>query len=312
MYDIEVQGNHNFIVESHNHSLKNDISSIIVEGPCVSNCHHLGAEVFSRCLPKIGTYYTLGLSATPKRQDGLSKVFYWWLGPSLYTMIEKRNTPVNIYQIIIKDTSDRKYSREEFMINGKICIAKMINNICNYEPRMNYIVRLITHLVKNPKRQILVLSGRRNHLETLEMNLVKHDISVGFYVGGMKQVELKASEKKQVVLGTYSMSAEGLDIKTLNTLVFISPMTNITQSVGRILRCAHTDITPEVFDLCDDFSTFIRQATTRRRFYQKKEYQVYQKTISYFTDPITSTYRSEFQEYKKHQRKKKKEKKCLI
>ena len=43
-------------------------------------CHHLGAEVFSKALLKTSCKYTLGLSATPKRNDGLSKVFEWYLG----------------------------------------------------------------------------------------------------------------------------------------------------------------------------------------------------------------------------------------
>ena len=38
-------------------------------------CHHLGAEVFSKSLMKVGCKYTLGLSATPDRNDGLTKVF---------------------------------------------------------------------------------------------------------------------------------------------------------------------------------------------------------------------------------------------
>ena len=36
-------------------------------------CHHLGAEVFSKCMGKVASKYMLGLSATPKRKDGLSK-----------------------------------------------------------------------------------------------------------------------------------------------------------------------------------------------------------------------------------------------
>ena len=43
-------------------------------------CHRLGAETFSRALLKTGCKYTLGLSATPNRADGLSKVFQWHLG----------------------------------------------------------------------------------------------------------------------------------------------------------------------------------------------------------------------------------------
>ena len=38
-------------------------------------CHHLGAEVFSRSLMKINSPYTLGLSATPKKRMDLQKYF---------------------------------------------------------------------------------------------------------------------------------------------------------------------------------------------------------------------------------------------
>jgi len=43
-------------------------------------CHHLAAEVFSRALGQLCFQYKLGLSATPKRKDGLSKVFHYHLG----------------------------------------------------------------------------------------------------------------------------------------------------------------------------------------------------------------------------------------
>ena len=50
----------------------------------VDECHHISAQVFSRALPKIGCKYICGLSATPKRDDGLSKVFEYYLGPIIY------------------------------------------------------------------------------------------------------------------------------------------------------------------------------------------------------------------------------------
>ena len=43
--------------------------------------------------------------------------------------------------------------------------------------------------------------------------------SVGYYVGGMKEKDLKESETKKVVVATYAMASEGLDIKTLTTLI---------------------------------------------------------------------------------------------
>ena len=55
----------------------------------IDECHHIAAEVFSKSLPKIACLYNLGLSATPKRKDGLSKVFEWYLGDMVY-QVKKR------------------------------------------------------------------------------------------------------------------------------------------------------------------------------------------------------------------------------
>ena len=52
----------------------------------------------------------------------------------------------------------------------------------------------------------------------------------------MKQKDLKESESKDVMLGTFSMASEGMDIPKLNTIVLASPKSDVIQSVGRILR----------------------------------------------------------------------------
>ena len=47
-------------------------------------CHHLGAEVFFKSMRKVASKYMLGLSATPKRKDGLQWVFESFIGPIVY------------------------------------------------------------------------------------------------------------------------------------------------------------------------------------------------------------------------------------
>src|SRR3989338_11589359 len=61
----------------------------------VDECHHLASEMFSRCLPKIGFQYTLGLSATPHRKDGLSDVFFAYLGDIFHQ--ERRSGMNEVY-----------------------------------------------------------------------------------------------------------------------------------------------------------------------------------------------------------------------
>ena len=100
--------------------------------------------------------------------------------------------------------------------------------------------------------------------------------SVGYYVGGMKDRELKQSETKKIIIATYSMAAEALDIKTLTTLVMATPKTDIEQAVGRILRVKHSS--PIVVDIIDSHSIFKNQWKKRATFYKKQQYKIVYKT----------------------------------
>jgi predicted helicase len=100
--------------------------------------------------------------------------------------------------------------------------------------------------------------------------------TVGYYVGGMKQANLQETEEKQIVLATYAMAAEALDIKTLATLVLVTPRTDVVQSVGRILRVKHEN--PVIVDIVDPHGIFQNQWAQRRRYYKKCNYHISQTT----------------------------------
>ena len=76
------------------------------------------------------------------------------------------------------------------------------------------------------------------------------------------------------------MASEGLDIKTLTTLIFVTPKTEIEQAVGRILRVKHA--TPLVIDIIDKHDIFKKQWLKRRQFYHKNGYTI-QYTNNYTT-----------------------------
>jgi superfamily II DNA or RNA helicase len=88
----------------------------------------------------------------------------------------------------------------------------------------------------------------------------------------MKQAALKETESKQIVLATFAMAAEALDIKTLSTLVMATPKTDITQSVGRILRAKHEN--PVIVDIVDSHDIFQNQWKQRKRYYKKCNYRI--------------------------------------
>ena len=99
-------------------------------------------------------------------------------------------------------------------------------------------MEVIKNLYENEHRQILVLSDRIEHLKTIEEMILTFytDFSYGYYIGGMKQSKLDESAEKRIILASYGMAAEALDIPSLNTLVMTTPRSSVEQSIGRIIR----------------------------------------------------------------------------
>ena len=100
----------------------------------------------------------------------------------------------------------------------------------------------------------------------------------GLYMGGMKKHELDESEAKRIILATYSLAHEGLDIPTLDTLILATPKTDVIQACGRILRTGGArKFDPYILDIVDAFSVLPRQANQRRLFYKKSNFTIIEK-----------------------------------
>lgn len=253
----------------------------------IDEVHHISSEVFSCALFKLVTKYMLGLSATMNRKDGTTKVFKMFLGEVVYKQERSKDENV-IVRGITYQSKDEEFNELELDFRGQTAASKMLSKICNYNYRSEFILKVLKDMiVENPKQQIMMIASYKNILSYMFDAIRHHNIcTVGYYIGGMKESALKESESKQVVLATYSMAAEGLDIKTLTTLFMITPMTNIEQSVGRILRQKH-EFAPIVVDIIDSHDNFQRQWVKRKNFYKKQNYKIIQTTSSIYEPDIT-------------------------
>ena len=249
-------------------------------------CHHLAARQFCRSLAKYPFKYTLGLSATPDRADGLTRVFKHFLGDIVYKDTEIKKTAedialehipdstVEIY--IYKNNGNAKYSKEELNYKKKADIVKMKSNVANCKERTEFILSFLPRLILEG-RTILILSCRRAHIDQIEtmINDMKiPECTVGQYVGGMKQEHLDISASKRIIVATYDMAEEAFDCKTLNTLIYATPHKNIKQAVGRILReeKKKRKLIPLIIDVQEVFSTFKGWNKLRETYYKKAGY----------------------------------------
>lgn len=238
----------------------------------VDECHHISSEVFSRSLSNIVTPHTLGLSATMERKDGLTPVFKMFLGDTIYEEERERNQDVVVRAIKYRSDSD-DYGNVTCDARGQPSYSSMISEICRFSPRTEFVSRVIIGELRDPPgQQVLVLAQQKDVLVSLAGLLTAASIDFGFYLGGMKPSALQASEGRTVVLATYAMAAEALDIKSLTTLVLATPRTDVVQAVGRILRCAHSR--PLIVDIVDSYPVFSRQWEKRMRYYVRNQYKV--------------------------------------
>jgi superfamily II DNA or RNA helicase len=142
------------------------------------------------------------------------------------------------------------------------------------------ILNIIVNLIKKEGRRVLMLSDRKSQLRWMYERVFTGNYGlmeqVGYYIGGMKENDLAISSKKSLVLGTYAMASEGMNVPELDTLILSSPKSDIVQSVGRILRKKQEDRekVPLVIDIIDPHDSLIRQSKKRETFYNGCEYDV--------------------------------------
>ena len=284
--DIVIATLQSLAMKEYDNKIFNDFGLVIID-----ECHHIASEVFSRAFRKMNIRISLGLSATLNRKDGLRKVFEWYLGKSVYKMKNNEkecNMIVNIHKYFVHDLN---YSSIKTMYNGSINMVSMINNICNYKPRTIFIINLLIDILKKDNdRKVLILSERKNQLKDIEELIILNNIassSYGYYIGGMRMSDLDISATKQIILATYQMSSEGLNIPTLNTIILASPISDIQQSVGRILREKKTErkYIPLCIDIYDDFSIFKYKGNKRINYYKSNGYSV----NTYIDNELVST-----------------------
>lgn len=234
---------------------------------CVDEAHCICAPTFSKSLLRVNTPYRLAISATPHRKDGLTKVIEWFIGPVFFAAQSGARPHVSVD--VLRFECPEYQSPAPVNRQGRLCMPTMLTEVVGNDERNRQIVQRVQRYIQD-KRKVLVLTDRRAHCEELLRLCLQCSLDAGLYMGGMKQESLQQNAECDVIIGTYSLSKEGLDIPTLNTLVLATPKLDVIQAVGRIMREASDtghSRHPVILDVVDQWGCFPRQFSTRRKFY---------------------------------------------
>jgi superfamily II DNA or RNA helicase len=239
----------------------------------VDELHRIGAASWAPTPGLFPAKWRLGITATPRRKDGADKVFFYHVGKKLFIAKEKRLgfkvRRVNTKFKLVKTSNFNSNLAPPSLILTFLCASTFRNQvICE---------QLV--LAVQAGRKILVLSERLKHLHDLEEMFrgmwtpdKGNKPTIGYHVGGMTEDALSAARECDVVLATSQFAAEGLDIPELDTLFLTTPLSDIEQATGRILRPAEGKKDPVVVDFRDDMvPIYARRAESRDKHYARMQ-----------------------------------------
>ena len=231
--------------------------------------HVVPTPVFSRALMKLSAPYMLGLSATPERRDGLSRVIHWFIGPTFFEhyLAGKREVTVRVVKF---------YVGLKLPVKAGIVSIMAIPTILSRIERRNALLADIVCSLVSEEHKVMLLSDRRSHCAALMSQLHSMSVSSALYIGMMKKHELKESTKSDVLIATFAMAKEGLDIPELDALVLASPKSDVVQACGRILHGKR--MPPIIVDIVDQWSSSAHfsdaQFNKRRLYYSQAGFTI--------------------------------------
>lgn len=269
-----------------------DLKDLEHEWQCVvvDECHKaIGAPtrvmMFYKVLSSLNARYKIGLTATPTRQDGLEQAMFSLIGAKVHEVDEdcvRENTvPIEVYTMptgyvpLIDDITNT---------DGTINYTNAIKDLCKNKQRNEFISGEIGFHAWGGKK-ILVLTDRVFHAELLYDILVSDGFSVQTTTGRSKRrvrdetIEQMKDGDLDVLISTYALAKEGLDIPNLDMVVLATPkkdQTTVIQSVGRCSRKSEGKTHGEVLDFVDSFGMYKGMYNKRKRFYKKKGYKIHE------------------------------------
>lgn len=229
----------------------------------VDECHRVAGSPtrvmqFYNVLSQLKANHKYGLSATLDRVDGLIKTTFSLLGNIVHRINEKEvGSKIMKAKHEVIETNINA-SEAYLKSDGTFDYIKLIDYLIHNEERNALIA---TKIYKEPNHHHLVLTHRVEHIKKLHDLLhsigVPSEMIYGSLVGSKREDILNQMRKghSKVLISTYALAKEGLDIPILDRLHLATPNKNkaiIKQSAGRIERNIDGKEDAIVYDYLDE------------------------------------------------------------
>lgn len=259
-----------------------DAWDIIIVDECQHCCGSpTRVTQFYKVVSSLSARYKIGLTATPKRADGLHESMFALLGDIIYEVKREdvAHTTCPIKVKIIETGYEPDYNAV-LMGDGTLDYTGLITDMIENENRFQTILGHINDIGKS----VLVLASRVQYIQNLHEAFKGKSICLST-LGTSKSAKAERKEALRklndgeidAVFATYQLAKEGLDVPNLRYVVFATPEkdeTTIIQSAGRVGRKADGKECGAVIDFIDDFPMYRKWARQRQSYYKKIDAEI--------------------------------------
>lgn len=269
----------------------------------VDEAHAFSAPSFAKSIFRIAFKYSVALTATDERPDGLDWIFKDILGPTIVPLKGRRMDPI-VVSIPIALSEEiqigahkyfwcHRYNKSRTFWSCKPCdrigycstMAASINsknkkvayheiwNRLTNDPLYNKTLITVIRKLHKTGRNILVLSKFKKHLKFLrqaviELGVPRSDTSL--YFGGMDKDKCLPFP---ITFATFGIAYKALNAPDKDAEVLAMPVSSVEQPAGRIERKVEGKLRPIIVDFVIRGAPFLLgQYKKRLNFYEKAGY----------------------------------------
>jgi superfamily II DNA or RNA helicase len=240
----------------------------------VDECHHLSAVGFEAIARAAKAQYVLGLSATVTRKDGHHPIIFMQCGPVRYRVDARKQAAARPFdhKVVFRRT---EFRLPRSTLDERPAIQELYAKIAMDTARNDLIFDdILTALEAG--RSPLVITERKDHLNTLASRLSKFAKNVVVLRGGMgvgasraatEALQTISGGEERVLVATGRYLGEGFDDSRLDTLFLTMPIAwrgTLAQYAGRLHRLYASKRDVVIYDYVDENEPLLAKMAGKR------------------------------------------------
>jgi len=223
----------------------------------VDEAHRCASKTFLEVVTAFDCKYMFGLSATPWRRDGLSRLIWFYLGDKVHEvngqhLVDEGQISRAVVETVVTDFRTN--------LNVSTDYSKMMSELC-LDPERNELVAFSAAQETNGgSRIVLILSDRKSHCSALQAAISDIGVDADVLTGDTTAKEREALTDRfksgdiRVLIATGQLIGEGFDLPEISSVILATPLKfsgRLIQYIGRALRPSPGKGYARIIDFCD-------------------------------------------------------------